>query len=240
MLTSRSSLISFRISSWIFLSVLIYFLLVSGIPLEAQTTINKSLNSDNNRKIIIELLNKNPWSDIKGFRSAKLGMGQKSVYRAISKDFKIAKNDVKKEIHSKEKTTSFQIVVPDLFVTGGIAKVVYIFGYKSKKLIHINILWGSGAADKLEDINEGEVLLMADLLRAHFIKKRYQEKELIVNGHLSPNSIIVFRGKDKKGRLILLTLNTLPKQEGQTNEQASGNISLLLSYILNSEKSDIR
>ena len=164
MLPLGSSRIFFRSSNWFFLLILIYFLLVSGLPVEAQVpTKGNSTSSTESGKTLFESLKKNPWADIKGFRSAKFGMNEKSVYRAIATDFKLAKSKVKKTTNAKEHTTGLEIIVPDLFATGGTAKVGYVFGYKSKKLIHINVLWGRGAA---ENIDGQSVVNTANLLGA--------------------------------------------------------------------------
>ena len=98
MLPLGSSRIFFPSSNWFFLLVLIYFLLVSGLPVEAQApTKENSTSSTEAGKTLFESLKKNRWADIKGFRSAKFGMNEKSVYRAIAKDFKLAKSKVKKK-----------------------------------------------------------------------------------------------------------------------------------------------
>ena len=51
---------------------------------------------------------------------------------------------------------------------------------------------------------------------------------------------MVFRGRDKNDRMLLLMLNTQLKQGGQTDEQAINNASLVLSYISNPDKPDVR
>ena len=238
MLPLGSSRIFFRSSNWFFLLILIYFLLVSGLPVEAQApTKENSTSSTEAGKTLFESLKKNPWADIKGFRSAKFGMNEKSVYRAIATDFKLAKSKVKKRLNPAEKTTALEIIVPDLFSTGGTAKVGYILGYKSKKLMHINVLWGRGAAEKVDG---KDVLTTANLLRTHFLKKRYKEEGLVANGKLSDISTVVFRGKDKKNRMVLLMLGTQRKEEGMTDEQIINNTSLVLSYLLNPDEPDVR
>jgi hypothetical protein len=238
MLPLGSSRIFFRSSNWFFLLILIYFLLVSGLPVEAQApTKENSTSSTEAGKTLFESLKKNRWADIKGFRSAKFGMNEKSVYRAIATDFKLAKSKVKKSKNAKERTTGLEIIVPDLFSTGGAAKVGYILGYKSKKLMQINVLWGRGAAEKVDG---EDVLTTANLLRTHFLKKRYKEEGLVANGRLSDASTMVFRGRDKNDRMVLLLLNTQPKEKGQTDEQAVKNTSLVLSYISSPDKPDVR
>ena len=237
MLPLSSSRIFFRKSNLFFLLVLIYFLLVSGLPVEAQAPIKKTLTPEETSKRLAKSLEANPWTNINGFRSAKFGMNEKSVYRAITKDFKLAKSKVKKDTNPIEQNTFLNITVPDLFTTGGTAKVGYIFGHKSKKLMHINVIWGKGAT---ENVDGKGIVDTANLLRGHFLKKRYKAKGLVANGRMSDVQTIVFRGRDKKDRMVLLLLSTQAKQEGQTDEQVINNTSLVLSYISNPDKPDVR
>ena len=102
MLPLHSSLIYSRTSNWFFLLALIYFFLVSGIPVEAQVSTKKNVTAKEKTRInLLESNKKNPWSDIKGFRSSKFGMDKKSIYRAIAKDFNLAKDKVIISIHGK-------------------------------------------------------------------------------------------------------------------------------------------
>ena len=237
MLPLGSSRIFFRSSNWFFLLILIYFLLVSGLPVEAQApTKENSTSSTEAGKTLFESMKKNPWADIKGFRSAKFGMNEKSVYRAIATDFKLAKSKVKKTTSAKEHTTGLEIIVPDLFSTGGAAKVGYILGYKSKKLMHINVLWGRGAAEKVDGRG---VVETANLLRDHFVKKRYKEEGLVANGKLSDTSTMVFRGRDRKDRMIVVLLNTARAPEGGNTKESLNQIALILSYIANPTEPDV-
>jgi len=164
-------------------------------------------------------------------------MDEKSVFRAIAKDFKLAKNKVVKEENAMEQTSALKISVPDLFSTGGTATIGYVLGYKSKGLIAVNVLWGVGAAEK---VNGPSVIDTANLLRVHFLKKRYLKDKLAVNGKISNNQTIVFRGQDQKKRMIvvLLTSGTMPK--GGNTEESLNKVSLLLSYVKDAENPDVR
>jgi hypothetical protein len=240
MLPLRSSLISFRTSNWFFLLVLIYFLLLSVLPIEAQEPSKKSSSEKSiiqkNQASLAKNLSKNPWSNIKGFRSAKFGMDQKNVYRAIAKDFKLEKSKVDKGVHPVEKTVSFGINVPELFRIGGTANIGYIFGFKSKKLMQVNVIWGQNASERLD---RQAVIDTANMLRTHFLKKRYQEEGLVANGKLSDSSTMVFRGKDKKGKMVLLVLNIVAPSSELPVEEAGSSVSLVLSYISNPDKPDV-
>ena len=237
MLPLGSSRVFFRSSNWFFLLILIYFLLVSGLPVEAQAPANKNATTKEKTGIsLFESIKANPWSKITGFRSAKFGMNEKSIYRAIAKDFKMAKSKVKKIVHTTDRTTILQIKVPDLFSVGGTAIVAYILGHESKALMHVNVLWGQGATEKVD----GEsVVLTANTLRNHFLKKRYIKDKLVANGKVSSTQTMIFRGKDQKNRMLTLILQTPGKKGEETFEEATRKISLVLSYVLDPDNPDI-
>ena len=175
-------------------------------------------------------------AEIKGFRSARFGMKKRDVYKAISKDFKISKNNIKRETHPIEKTTTLQISVPELLEIGGKAKVFYILGYKSKKLIQVNVVWGAGAGVKSDS---QEIVNLANFLRTHFTKKQYQKDMFVANARLNDSTTIVFRGKDKKNRMALLTLNAVQQTNAEAEKKPAQVFSLNLSYMLDPENSDI-
>ena len=143
---------------------------------------------------------------------------------------------MKKGAHPAEKTASLEIIVPELFRIGGTAKVGYVFGHKSKKLMQINVMWGQGAA---ENVDGQAVVDTANMLRVHFLKKRYQEEGLVANGKLSDTSTMVFRGEDKKGRMILLLLTTAKAASELSVEEAQSKVMLVLSYISNPGNPDV-
>jgi hypothetical protein len=239
MLSLHSSFTLLRTPKLLCLLGLIYFLLLSGLPVEAQTP-SKEISAANglaNQKAFAKSLSKNPWSNIKGFRSAKFGMDEKGVYRAIAKDFKLAKSKVKQVLNRNELTTALEVTIPELFSTGGTAKIGYIFGYKSKKLSQINIVWGQAGGG---NVDTSSIVDTANLLRTHFLKKRYKEDGLVANGSLSDTSTMVFRGKDRKDKMILLVLNVPLAKSKLTAEGSNNQVTLMLSYIEDAAKPDIR
>jgi hypothetical protein len=173
---------------------------------------------------------------IEGFRSAKFGMKEKDILRAIKKDFKIAKDKVRNFSSSLQQTTGLRIEVPNLLEYGGNAKISYIFGYKSKRLIQVTIFWGVGATKKVDaqDIVDG-----ANLLRDHLNKKKYKKEGFAINAVINEATTIVFRGKDKKNRMALLKLFIPKKGKDKEAKGALEKSSLVLSYILNPNKPDV-
>ena len=79
----------------------------------------------------------------------------------------------------------------------------------------------------------------ANTLRVHFVKKRYKAKGLVVNGKLTDFQTLLFRGRDKKDRMILLMLNAGEIPEGGNTKESLNKVSLLLSYIVKPDNPDI-
>ena len=91
--------------------------------------------------------------------------------------------------------------------------------------MQVNILMGH-----LVDtgITAQKVVDSGNLLGNHFFKKQYQEDGLVAHARLNDGSVLIFRGKDQKGRMALLRLsNPQPKEK----KDGDLKITLTLSYI---------
>ena len=107
------------------------------------------------------------------------------------------------------------------------------WGYKSKRLIHINVIWGKPVTKKPD---AESVVATANQLRNHFAQKKYQKEGFALNAQLGEGVILVFQGKDRKGRAARLLLSN-PK--GDKNKKAGVDISLTLSYIEKPQDPDV-
>ena len=76
----------------------------------------------------------------------------------------------------------------------------------------------------------------ASQLRNHFMQKKYQKEGFALNAQLGEGVILVFQGKDRKGRAARLLLSN-PKSAG--DKKAGENIALTLSYIEKPEDPDV-
>lgn len=170
---------------------------------------------------------------INGFRSAQFGMTEKEILKSIYKDFKISKRKIQRRIHPSEKTVSFNIQVKDLLPNSGLAKLFYVFGFKSKRLIQVNILWSRAIDNQL---HPKKMVDTANQLRSHFLSQGFQKEGLALNTKISDGSILVFRGVDIMGKMVVLLLVNPPVKGGQPPNQ---NINLRLSYIANPDSPDI-
>ena len=78
------------------------------------------------------------------------------------------------------------------------------------------------------NITPQQVVDSGNMLGNHFFKKRYQEDGLVAHARLNDGSVLIFRGKDQKGRMVLLRLSD-PQSSNEDNEGLK--IALNLSYI---------
>jgi len=176
---------------------------------------------------------------IDGFRSAQWGMTDAQVKAAITKDFNIAPDKVENEENRAERTTSLGVTVPGLVEGAGSARVTYIFGYTSKKLIQVNILWGRPVDLQASAEN---IVAAANELRQLFVDSGYDPATVITNAKMSDGSILVFQGQDADKHTTVLRLKSdtvTPPSRGGKPEKPVVTASLSLSYILDAHTPDI-
>ena len=124
------------------------------------------------------------------------------------------------------------VTVGSLLPNAGKSRIVYVMGYKAKRLIQVNILTGHPVDT---GITPQKIVDSGNLLGNHFFKKRYQKDGLVAHARLNDGSVLIFRGKDQKGRMALLRLSNPPPN---AKKDADLKISLTLSYIEKPEQPD--
>jgi len=174
---------------------------------------------------------------VAGFRSAQWGMGEPQVKAAIQKDFNIAADKIKSEENLAERTHVLTVVVPDLLEGAGTARVSYIFGYATKKLIQVNLLWGT-AIDP--EISAEKIGAAADQLRQLFLDSGYQPQTIITNAKMNDSEVLVFKGEDsdKHTTILRLAAGAQPARHGKAEKPATAT-ALSLSYIFDAHNPDI-
>lgn len=171
---------------------------------------------------------------INGFRSAKFGMSERDVRDAIKTDFSQGDKGVTSADNATERTQSLVVKVKELLPDAPPAVVSYILGAKSKKLIQINVGWGTAETGTTPI----ETLVgTANSLRDYFLRKG-SYKGTAANQKLPDGSVLVFRGIDDKGRMVVLQLKPVPAEDGKDKDKKANGV-LLLSYIENPQNPDI-
>jgi hypothetical protein len=174
---------------------------------------------------------------VEGFRSARWGMDAAQIKAAIHKDFGIPAEKVKTEENAAERTTVLTIAVNDLLEGAGPARISYILGYKTKKLIQAAVLWGTPVDPQAQP---EKIVAAANQLRQLFLDSGYQPETVVANARMADGTILVFQGQDTdKHTTVLRLANAQAPAKGSKAEAAGGSVALSLSYILDSRSPDI-
>ena len=178
-----------------------------------------------------------PPAAIEGFRNARFGMSEEQVRQAVRKEFPSAAAKLASAVNPSEKTTVLSIGVADLLPDTGAARISYIFGYRSKQLIQINVVWASADNGASDDT----IIGTANSLRDYFSSQNYQPDSVVVNRQLTDNTILVFRANDREGRTVLLVLSGGATAARSDDKKAPlpPPLTLRLSYILDAAHPDI-
>ena len=174
---------------------------------------------------------------IGGFRSARWGMDAAEVKAAIQKDFGISPSNVAATENAVERTTVLTTTVRDLLEGAGTARISYILGYKSKKLIQVTMVWGTPIDPR---VPAEKILTAANQLRRLFLDSGYEPKTITDSARLADGSILVFEGQDAAKHMTLLRLASVPNPtKGPKEEGRIASIALSLSYVLDGQNPDI-
>jgi hypothetical protein len=165
---------------------------------------------------------------IDGFRSADFGMTEREVRLAVRKDFSATERDISVTLNPDEKTAVLTIIVPDLVPSTGPARIAYIFGYRTRRLIQVNVLWSTANRGSTPE----SVVATGNLLRDYFLGEGAPSTGRIVDGELADGSIVVLRAADASGHMVLILLSGTKAKERRP-------MTLELSYILDPKNPDI-
>lgn len=175
-----------------------------------------------------------PAAVIDGFRSAKFGQTEAEVRKAIANDFGLKDAAIRHDIHPTERTTVLTVDVDNLLPGSGKAQVTYVLGYASQRLSHINVVWPGGEG-------KPDLALTAVALRNYFLGQEFKADSVVANAELADHTILVFRGADTKGRMVLLILQRPPEPgKGKKPDPAAAPPSYLrLTYVEKPTEPDV-
>jgi hypothetical protein len=186
---------------------------------------------------------------VEGFRDAKWGMSEAEVKNVIASEFKIPADKLKPETNSTEKTAVISITVPELIEHAGIARISYIFGYKTKKLIQVNILWGTPVDPQAKP---EMVVAAANQLRQLFMEEGYDPATVVANARTTDGGVVIFQGQDADKHTTVLRLMSAAapapaekpakgaaKEREKEKEKPPAQTALFLSYVMDSAKPDV-
>lgn len=183
-----------------------------------------------------------PKYEVTGFREARFGMSEQEVRASIVKTFGVKPADITSAPNPVEGTNVLTVHVASLDPAPGPAQVAYIFGYSSKKLIQVNVIWYD---EKSKDQADPNVMITAGTrLERYFAGFTWRKDTTRAGIPVGDNTVVLFAGEDdKKGavRLVVDGVKYQLKREG--NETSSpdpkGPPKLIINYIADRESPDI-
>lgn len=174
---------------------------------------------------------------IEGFRGARFGMPEAALRQAIQRDFPPAAAKLTRATHPREKTTVLTLLVEGLLPDAGPARIAYILGHASRRLIQVNIVW---TADGRTAARDRALVEAANLLRDHFLTRHRAPDEIVANHPIGEHAILVFRARQPSGRMLVLLLSGVGAAGRAAADGASAPpLSLQLSYIADYANPDV-
>ena len=172
---------------------------------------------------------------VEGFRSAKFGMTEAEVRAAIRRDFPKSADRIVSEQTPVERTQVLSITVPNLIPDAGTARISYILGHQSKRLIQVTLLWGP----PVDLTVRPEALVNAvEALRVYFDSLDWGSGSVERGVSLADGSTLVFRALDRQERMVQLQL--MPAQGAKRSAaNAPRAFAIRLTYVADPENPDV-
>jgi hypothetical protein len=182
-----------------------------------------------------------PAYEVSGFRGARFDMDETQVRAAIQTDFAVKPEAIKVVPNAMERTTALVVSLPTLDPGPGAATVVYILGYKTKKLIQVNVVWTQNVAPDKAD--SGPYLVAGVQLANYFNGFGWRDGKVTMGAPSGPNTLLLFAAEDGKTGAVQVVVDgvAFERKDGkvETAPQAPGSVSLRVAYIANRTTPDI-
>ena len=178
-------------------------------------------------------------AEVDGFRSAKFDMTEDQVRQAIAADFKVSPLQIVKQVNKVDRTTILTVKVADLLPDSGSSQVQYKFGFKNKKLMQVDVIWGTAIDPKTTAQGLSAVLIN---LRQYLQERGFEKDKVVVNATTAqPNIVLLFRAEDAKGRVVALLGQFKLDLKAEKGKQLKSDEpeAVILSYVLDAKNPDI-
>jgi hypothetical protein len=178
--------------------------------------------------------------EITGFRDVHFGMIESEVRAAATKAFGLKPADFTVATNAVEGTSVLTVRAPALDPGPGPARIAYIFGHASKKLIQVNVVWGEDAPQPVDTI-----VAAGTRLQRYFAGFAWKKDAARAGIPVGQNTVVLFAADDeKKGTLRLILDGVQYQTQGADNKPATSPEpktppKLIINYIADRENPDI-
>ena len=175
---------------------------------------------------------------IAGFRSAHFGMDVAQVRSAIAQDFKPVPDSMRMVSNPAENTQMLLMRVAKLEPGPGPASISYIFGAKSKRLMHVNVVWET--EEKPSDEARNQIAAASMQLTNYFRELSWKSGASASGLPNGSNSLVLFVGSDPNNAGVELRVTGVATY-GVENvaTKPEGAAQLVLSYAADIKNPDI-
>lgn len=138
---------------------------------------------------------------LRGFRSAHFGDDADAVRAAIRSDFGVSGADVMEQASPSDGTTGLIVRLRELLPGSGPVEIVYVLGYKARRLIQVKLAWGR---DPNPPLSEAQMNNVVGPLTRYLRAAGYDPETVATNIQLPSCAVAVFRGMYQRRRMALL------------------------------------
>lgn len=164
---------------------------------------------------------------ISGFRSAHFGMTEAETRKAIEADFKLGGEQVRVEENKVQHTRLLRVTVGGLVPSSGKAELDYVLGYKSQRLIEVNVVWNA----TVDPANTAQALVQTGAsLQAYFQNETFPPGQTTVNAMMPNGGVVLFRGSDPVGHTVAVILAGTVHQDPKAHTAQMTPTALTLAY----------
>lgn len=173
-----------------------------------------------------------------GFRSAHFGMDEAQIRSAIEQDFKPAADSTSMLKNPAENTEVLLLRLGELEPGPGPASVSYIFGAKSRRLIHVNVVWKTGETPSDEERNK---IAAAGMQLTNYFRELPWKPGASASGLPNGgNGLVLFVGLDPNNAGVEVRASGVATSDAQSvASKPEGAAQLVLSYVADIKRPDI-
>ena len=182
-----------------------------------------------------------PKYEVTGFRDARFGMSEQEVRAVVVKSLGAKPADITSAANAVEGTNVLTVRVALLDPAPGPAQVAYIFGYSSKKLVQVNVIWGD---EKSKNPDANAMITAGTRLERYFAGFSWRKDTTRAGIPVGDNTIVLFSGEDEKKGAVRLIVDGVKYQVQREGKETSspdpkGPPKLVINYIADRENPDI-
>jgi hypothetical protein len=183
-----------------------------------------------------------PKYEVTGFRKARFGMTEAEVRATARDSFRAKDDEMTVWANAVEGTTTLIVHVPVLEPDLCEGRVAYVFGYPSRRLIQVNVIWGE---DTNPPLNDSGMIAGALRLKQHFLGYSWKARSVRDHVPIDANAVLLFSGADDRDgvvRLVLQGVRYTMVANGVLVSSPEPTIppKLIISYIADSSDPEIR